>query len=248
MSRASYNSPRLAAGRCLYPGGHDHRGGAGVVRLPGIDARTHGGPGRRGGTGRGEHRLHQRRRQAAWQLLAAITESGTGDPECCRHKCPHPWDRRATPTVPLRPGSYWRPTGPMGRKSALGSTRGAPKLFFSPSCSTAPRPIPPRGRDAQGHRARYYRYTSPTRPGRAAATGRPGARAETVPDLNLGRRRLLVPVRLDLRRRTLITDLGWSWDEAEQWLAQQGIVDALLMPARPSRPVGLTAPCGARRN
>ena len=32
--------------------------------------------------------------------------------------------------------------------------------------------------------------------------------------------------------RTLITDLQWSWDEAEQWLAQQGI-DALLKPARP---------------
>ncbi len=27
--------------------------------------------------------------------------------------------------------------------------------------------------------------------------------------------------------RILITDLGWSWDEAEQWLAQRGI-DALL--------------------
>ena len=29
--------------------------------------------------------------------------------------------------------------------------------------------------------------------------------------------------------RTLTTDLGWSWDEAEQWLAQRGI-DALLQP------------------
>jgi AcrR family transcriptional regulator len=29
--------------------------------------------------------------------------------------------------------------------------------------------------------------------------------------------------------QTLIGDLGWSWDEAEQWLAQQGI-DALLKP------------------
>jgi AcrR family transcriptional regulator len=34
--------------------------------------------------------------------------------------------------------------------------------------------------------------------------------------------------------RTLITDLGWSWDDAEQWLAQRG-VDALLKPARPRR-------------
>jgi len=31
--------------------------------------------------------------------------------------------------------------------------------------------------------------------------------------------------------RTLITDLGWSWDEAEQWLAQRGI-DALLQQER----------------
>lgn len=31
-------------------------------------------------------------------------------------------------------------------------------------------------------------------------------------------------------RRTLITDLEWSWDDAEQWLAQRGI-DALLNPA-----------------
>ena len=29
--------------------------------------------------------------------------------------------------------------------------------------------------------------------------------------------------------RTLIIDLGWSWDEAEQWLAQRG-VEALLNP------------------
>ena len=29
--------------------------------------------------------------------------------------------------------------------------------------------------------------------------------------------------------RTLITDLGWSWDEAEQWLARRG-VEALLSP------------------
>jgi AcrR family transcriptional regulator len=32
--------------------------------------------------------------------------------------------------------------------------------------------------------------------------------------------------------RTLITDLGWSWDQAEQWLAQRGI-DALLQQQRP---------------
>ena len=32
--------------------------------------------------------------------------------------------------------------------------------------------------------------------------------------------------------RILITDLQWSWDEAEQWLARQGI-DALLKPASP---------------
>jgi hypothetical protein len=29
--------------------------------------------------------------------------------------------------------------------------------------------------------------------------------------------------------RTLIADLGWSWDEAEQWAAERGI-DALLKP------------------
>jgi len=31
--------------------------------------------------------------------------------------------------------------------------------------------------------------------------------------------------------RILITDLQWSWDEAEQWLAQRGI-DALLRQQR----------------
>jgi len=31
--------------------------------------------------------------------------------------------------------------------------------------------------------------------------------------------------------RILITDLKWSWDEAEQWLAQRGI-DALLQQER----------------
>jgi hypothetical protein len=29
--------------------------------------------------------------------------------------------------------------------------------------------------------------------------------------------------------RILINDMGWSWDEAEQWLAQRG-VEALLTP------------------
>jgi len=33
--------------------------------------------------------------------------------------------------------------------------------------------------------------------------------------------------------RTLITDLGWNWDEAEVWLAQRGI-DALLTRANAS--------------
>ena len=32
--------------------------------------------------------------------------------------------------------------------------------------------------------------------------------------------------------RTLIMDLSWSWDDAEQWLAQRGI-EALLKPERP---------------
>jgi hypothetical protein len=32
--------------------------------------------------------------------------------------------------------------------------------------------------------------------------------------------------------RILILDLGWSWDEAEQWLAQRG-VEALLKPISP---------------
>jgi hypothetical protein len=35
--------------------------------------------------------------------------------------------------------------------------------------------------------------------------------------------------------RTLIIDLGWSWDDAEQWLAQRGI-DALLAPERRPKP------------
>jgi AcrR family transcriptional regulator len=46
--------------------------------------------------------------------------------------------------------------------------------------------------------------------------------------------------------RTLITDLGWSWDEAEQWLAQRGI-DALLEPARP-KPQALSLPAGHHKH
>jgi hypothetical protein len=34
--------------------------------------------------------------------------------------------------------------------------------------------------------------------------------------------------------RTLIIDLGWSWDNTEQWLAPRG-VEALLKPKAPSR-------------
>jgi hypothetical protein len=35
--------------------------------------------------------------------------------------------------------------------------------------------------------------------------------------------------------RTLIIDLGWSWDDAEQWLAQRG-VEALLAPEHRPKP------------
>jgi len=42
--------------------------------------------------------------------------------------------------------------------------------------------------------------------------------------------------------RTLIADLGWSWDEAEQWLAQRGI-DALLQQER-RRPSALLPVAG----
>jgi hypothetical protein len=34
--------------------------------------------------------------------------------------------------------------------------------------------------------------------------------------------------------RTLIIDLGWSWDNAEQWLAQRG-VEKLLKPKSEGR-------------
>jgi hypothetical protein len=72
---------------------------------------------------------------------------------------------------------------------------------------------------------RYYRETLGTLAGRLEDLG-----AVQSPDLNLA---------ADIfwylfgwtSWRTLITDLGWSWDAAEQWLAQRGI-DALLRQER----------------
>ena len=46
--------------------------------------------------------------------------------------------------------------------------------------------------------------------------------------------------------RTLITDLGWSWDDAEQWLAQRG-VEALLEPVHP-RPQALSLLAGHHKH
>ena len=46
--------------------------------------------------------------------------------------------------------------------------------------------------------------------------------------------------------RTLIADLGWGWDDAEQWLAQRG-VEALLEPAHP-RPQALSLLAGHQKH
>jgi AcrR family transcriptional regulator len=145
------------------------------------------------------------------QLLAAITESGTGDPDVAE-----------TLTAVARatdPAEVIRLTAAGTRRVNQRRTKAVAVLLDSALAD-------PAAAEMLRLTVRYYRDTLATLARRLEDLG-----AVEPPDLNRA-----ADVFWYLfgwtSWRTLITDLGWSWDEAEQWLAQQGI-DALLMPARP---------------
>ena len=145
------------------------------------------------------------------QLLAAITESGTGDPDVAE-----------TLTAVARtsdPAEVIRLTAAGTRQVNERRAKAVAVLLDSAQAD-------PAAAEMLQVTARYYRETLGTLAGRLEDLG-----AVPSPDLNRA---------ADIfwylfgwtSWRTLITDLGWSWDDAEQWLAQRGI-DALLRQRTP---------------
>ena len=145
------------------------------------------------------------------QLLAAITESGTGDPDVAE-----------TLTAVARtsdPAEVIRLTAAGTRQVNERRAKAVAVLLDSAQAD-------PAAAEMLQVTVRYYRETLGTLAGRLEELG-----AVQSPDLNRA---------ADIfwylfgwtSWRTLITDLGWSWDAAEEWLAQRGI-DALLRQRTP---------------
>jgi AcrR family transcriptional regulator len=145
------------------------------------------------------------------QLLAAITESGIGDPDVAE-----------TLTAVARtsdPAEVIRLTAAGTRQVNERRAKAVAVLLDSAQAD-------PAAAEMLQVTVRYYRETLGTLAGRLEDLG-----AVQSPDLNRA---------TDIfwylfgwtSWRTLITDLGWSWDAAEQWLAQRGI-DALLRQRTP---------------
>ena len=145
------------------------------------------------------------------QLLAAITESGTGDPDVAE-----------TLTAVARtsdPAEVIRLTAAGTRQVNERRAKAVAVLLDSAQAD-------PAAAEMLQVTVRYYRETLGTLAGRLEDLG-----AVQSPDLNRA---------ADIfwylfgwtSWRTVITDLGWGWDAAEQWLAQRGI-DALLRQRTP---------------
>jgi len=145
------------------------------------------------------------------QLLAAITEGGTGDPDVA--------ETLAAVAGATDPAQVIRLTATGTRRVNQRRAKAVAVLLDSAQAD-------PAAAEMLRVTVRYYRETLATLARRLEDLG-----AVQPPDLNRA-----ADVFWYLfgwtSWRTLITDLQWSWDEAEQWLAQQGI-DALLKPARP---------------
>jgi AcrR family transcriptional regulator len=145
------------------------------------------------------------------QLLAAITESGTGDPDVA--------DTLTAVARTTDPAEVIRLTAAGTRRVNQRRTKAVAVLLDSAQAD-------PAAAEMLRVTVRYYRDTLTTLAGRLEDLG-------AVEPTDLNRAADVFWYLFGWTSwRTLITDLGWSWDEAEQWLAQQGI-DALLMPARP---------------
>jgi AcrR family transcriptional regulator len=145
------------------------------------------------------------------QLLAAITQSGTDDPDVAE-----------TLTAVARtsdPAEVIRLTAAGTRRVNERRAKAVAVLLDSAQAD-------PAAAEMLQVTVRYYRETLGTLAGRLEDLG-----AVQSPDLNRA---------ADIfwylfgwtSWRTLITDLGWSWDAAEEWLAQRGI-DALLRQRTP---------------
>ncbi|MFY9777918.1 MAG: helix-turn-helix domain-containing protein [Trebonia sp.] len=145
------------------------------------------------------------------QLLAAITESGTGDPDVA--------ETLTAVAGTSDPAEVIRLTAAGTRQVNERRTKAVSVLLDSARAD-------PAAAEMLQVTVRYYRETLGTVAGRLEDLG-----AVQSPDLNRA-----TDVFWYLfgwtSWRTLITDLGWSWDAAEQWLAQRGI-DALLRQRTP---------------
>ena len=145
------------------------------------------------------------------QLLAAITEGGTGDPDVAE-----------TLTAVARttdPAQVIRLTAAGTRRVNQRRAKAVAVLLDSAQAD-------PAAAEMLRVTVRYYRDT-------LATLARRLEDLDAVQSADLNRAADVFWYLFGWTSwRTLITDLGWSWDEAEQWLAQQGI-DALLRPARP---------------
>lgn len=145
------------------------------------------------------------------QLLAAITESGTGDPDVA--------ETLTAVAGTSDPAEVIRLTAAGTRQVNERRAKAVAVLLDSAQADHA-------AAEMLQVTVRYYRETLGTLAGRLEDLG-----AVQSPDLNRA---------ADIfwylfgwtSWRTLITDLGWSWDAAEQWLAQRGI-DALLRQRTP---------------
>ena len=145
------------------------------------------------------------------QLLTAITESGTGDPDVAE-----------TLTAVARTSD----PAEVIRLTAAGTRQVNERQATSVTVLLDSAQADPAAAEMLQVTVRYYRETLGTLAGRLEDLG-----AVQSPDLSRA---------ADIfwylfgwtSWRTLITDLRWSWDDAEQWLAQRGI-DALLRQRTP---------------
>jgi AcrR family transcriptional regulator len=145
------------------------------------------------------------------QLLAAITESGTSDPDVAE-----------TLTAVVRtsdPAEVIRLTAAGTRQVNERRAKAVAVLLDSAQAD-------PAAAEMLQVTVRYYRETLGTLAGRLEDLG-----AVQSPDLSRAADTFWYLFGWT-SWRTLITDLGWSWDDAEQWLAQRGI-DALLRQRTP---------------
>jgi AcrR family transcriptional regulator len=144
-------------------------------------------------------------------LLAAITESGTGDPDVA--------ETLTAVAGTSDPAEVIRLTAAGTRQVNERRAKAVAVLLDSAQAD-------PAAAEMLQVTVRYYRETLGTLAGRLEDLG-----AVQSPGLNRA-----ADVFWYLfgwtSWRTLITDLGWSWDAAEQWLAQRGI-DALLRQRTP---------------